>query len=282
MNTAIRSVVRSVEPSASRLGANARKREASDSIRRAEVRREAATHVAGWARKLTFAAVAALVLLGGAFGGREVALRQGWIALRDIEVKGFSNTSVTEIVALSGVPRGRPLTAIDLGLVRASLAGHPWIRKVSVGRSFPHRLRIAIVERIPVVALPDGRWVGEDGRVMDARGIRDLPVVAGVADDERHVALAAMPLVRAMARMSRETPRLAARIRDARLETDGSIALRLDGFAPLVRLQPDDWKRGLARAGALEKELMTESERIAEIDLRHGSCAALRRREGGA
>jgi len=283
MNTAIRTTVRTVEPpTATRRGANARKRDESRFVRIAEVRREASTHAAGMAKKIAVATLVLVALAGTIFGGRELVLRQGWIALRDLEIKGISRTTATEIVNQSGAFRGQPLTSLDLGRVRERLASQPWIASATVVRVYPHRIRIAIVERIPALALPDGRWVGEDGRVMDARGVRSLPVVAGIVDDQHQVALKAMPMVRALARMEREAPSLLERTHDVRLESDGSLSLRLAGFSPLLRMQPGDWKKGLARAGALEKELTTEAAQIGEIDLRQGSCAALRRKEGGA
>lgn len=282
MSTMIRSTARSAESTtASRRGANARKRDESTTVRRAEVRREAAGKAARVGRRLGLLLLAAILLAGLFHGGRVLVLRQGWIELREIVVAGNHSVSVAEVVAGAGVFHGESLASLDLALVRSRLAGHPWIEGVSVSRSLPHGLRIVLRERQPVLALPDGRWVGADGRIMDPRGVRVLPVLAGSTDGGIRVDLGAMGTVEAAGRMLREAPRLSLRMREVRLETDGSMTVRLDGFAPSIRVRPEDWKRGLARAGALEKELMTEAERIAEIDLRHGSCAALRRREGG-
>lgn len=282
MSTMIRSTARSADSTtASRRGANARKREESSTVRRAEVRREAAGKAAKVGRRVALIVAAAAICVGAFHGGRTLALRQGWIELREIVVSGNRVVAVSEVVALAEVYHGESLASLDLALVRSRLAGHPWIERVSVSRSLPHGLRIEVRERQPVLALPDGRWVGSDGRIMDPRGERDLPILAGTTDGGIRVASEAMGTVEATARMVREAPGLARRIRETRLEDDGSMTVRLEGFAPLVRIRPADWKRGLARAGALEKELMTEAERIAEIDLRHGSCAALRRREGG-
>lgn len=282
MNTMIRSTVRSVDATTgSRRGANARKRDESKTVRRAEVRREAAGKAAKAGRRAGWIVATICVLLGAFQGVRILALRQGWIELREIVVSGNRMVGVSEVVALSQVFHGESLASLDLAVVRSRLAGHPWIEGVSVSRSLPHGLRIEVRERLPVLSLPDGRWVGSDGRVMDPRGERVLPLLSGSTDGGIRVTSGAMGTVDAVTRMVREAPGLARRVREARLEADGSMTVRLDGFVPLVRIRPEDWKRGLARAGALEKELMTEAERIAEIDLRHGSCAALRRREGG-
>lgn len=266
----------------SRRGANARKREATRSARRAEVRRDAAGRFATILPRGAFVLGAILAIAGAGFGLRHLALQRGWIGLRDIQVTGFSNVSLGEVVSLAGIRRDTPLTEIDLNEVRARIAAHPWVGGVSVRRSFPHRLEVILVERIPVFALPDGRWVAGDGRVMDVRGDRTLPMVSGVGDDGRHVEASARPLARVLGDVAVEAPALRRRLRDARMDRDGTLSARLDGFAPLLRVRPEDWKREFARANLLEKELKVEAGKIVEIDLRHGSCAALRRREGGA
>jgi len=106
-------------------------------------------------------------------------------------------------------------------------------------------------------------------------------MVAGLADDGSWLGSRALPVAVAMDEIERRAPALRARLREAAMEKDGSLSVRLEGFAPLLRVRPEDWKRGFARAGVLEKELETEAGAIVEIDLRHGSCAALRRGEGG-
>jgi len=283
MITSVRTNLRPRETtvSAARVGANARKREETRTARRVEVAREAASRSAGAFRQGLLAALALAAVAGGVFGLRQLALAQGWIDLRQAEIRGYRRVPVAEVMALSDL-RATPLWSLDMDALRRRLEGHPWIASATVQRSYPHGLRIRVQERTPVLALPDGRWIARDGRVMDARGAFALPMVGGLKDDRKIVSDAGMPVVRAMADMATEAPALLARIEEAKVERDGSLVVRLHGFAPRVRLAPQDWKRGFARAGALEKELSTESEQIAEIDLRHGACAALRRREGGA
>lgn len=283
MITHVRTAPRTPEVSinSSRVGANARKREATRSARRVEVAREAASRSAVVFRRILGGAFAAVALVGVGYGLRHLALRNGWVDLRQAEVHGYRNVPVSEVMRLSSL-RPEPLWGLDLDALRRRLEGHPWIAGASVRRSYPHGLQIELRERVPVLALPDGRWIAEDGRVMDARGSFALTTVGGLREDRKTVSKADLPVVRAIAEMARQAPELLGRLDDVQVERDGSLVVRLTGFAPRVRIAPQDWKRGFARAGALEKELSTESQRIAEIDLRHGACAALRRREGGA
>lgn len=265
-----------------RMGANARLREATVATQRAETRREVAGRFAAFAPRIGLILALVGVLAGSVAGLRMLALSRGWIALREVQVTGFSAVPFQEVVGLAKLPGGAPLTDVDLAGIRSRLLAHPWIAEASVRRSFPHRIAIVVRERIPSMALPDGRWVAPDGRVMDPRGARALPVVSGIRDDGRTVEPAALAAAASMAEIASSAPTLRGRLRDLAMERDGTISLRLDGFPPLLRVRPDEWKKAFARADVLERELTTESGAIGEIDLRYGSCAALRRREGGA
>lgn len=285
MNTAIR-VLRPSTPvestARSRQGANARMRDATRTARRVEARKAAAGRFAAFAPRIGMLLAALALLAGTGLGLRWMALARGWIALRDVQITGFGTVPFHEVASVAKLPAGSPLTEIDLLAVRSRLLAHPWIASATVRRSFPHKVEIVVRTRTPAMALPDGRWVASDGRVLDVRGSWTLPVVAGVRDDRLRVESAALPAAAALAAIAVRAPRLAGRIREVAMERDGTLAVRLAGFAPSLRVRPEDWVREFARADALEKELTTEADAIVEIDLRHGSCAALRRREGGA
>ena len=71
------------------------------------------------------------------------------------------------------------------------------------------------------------------------------------------------------------------RIEQVALVSDGSMEIRIAGTAPRVLVASEDWKRSLARVDALRAELGGEMSLFSTIDLRHGTCAALRRADGG-
>lgn len=266
----------------SRVGANARRREATRTAQRVEVRRAAAGRLSVVATRIGLAALVVLGIAGATWGMGRLALQRGWIGLREIQVTGFSSVPLEEVVAIADLRGGAPLTEIDLDGLRRRLVAHPWIARATVRRSFPHRVAIVIQERVPALALPDGRWVAPDGVVLHARGSRALPIVDGAGLEHGRLSAAAMPTALAMSAIAAEAPILLRRIQSTSIGADGSLSVKLEGFPPLLRVRPEDWKREFARANLLENELGTEAEAIAEIDLRHGSCAALRRREGGA
>ncbi|MCB9496984.1 MAG: FtsQ-type POTRA domain-containing protein [Fibrobacteria bacterium] len=283
MTTRTHTQVRRTAPqTASRLGANARKREETRQARRAEVRRGAASGAARFIRTTFLVVLAIGSAVGSTLGLRELALRRGWIELRDIEVAGFSKVGLDETVSLMGVHRGVPLTDLSIADIRARLEAHPWIQSAQVTRSFPHRLRVVLRERRAVASLDDGRWVARDGRILDPRGTTVPVHVVGLAGDSLNIHPSAMGLVAAITQMENLSPDLSQRFLDMEREADGSLSFQMADFSPRLRIRPDGWRLAVARARAIARELGPEQEKIAEIDLRHGACAALRRKEGGA
>ncbi|MFC7548459.1 cell division protein FtsQ/DivIB [Plantactinospora sp. GCM10030261] len=101
-------------------------------------------------------AVAGWIVVGtGAFGVREVRVA-GADLLSDVEVR-----------TAAAVPAGVPLARVDLAAVRERVAALPQVDRVTVGREWPHTLRVEIVERTPLLAVPR-----EDGfAVLDAEGV---------------------------------------------------------------------------------------------------------------
>jgi cell division protein FtsQ len=129
--------------------------------------------------------LASLPLLGG-----------GWLWLRD------SPLVAVEHVQISGVAGGPEAGAIEAALTSearrmstldvhtssllAAVAPFRMVRAVHVVASFPHRLRISVVEQPPVAALTVGSWrtaVAADGVVLGpALLTSSLPTLEGVAE----------------------------------------------------------------------------------------------------
>lgn len=129
--------------------------------------------------------LAALALLGG-----------GWLWLRN------SPLAAVEKVHVSGA-HGRQAHAIDMaleeaamrmstlnvnmGALRAAVAPFPEVRGVKASASFPHTLRIRVIEQPPVAALLVGgvrTAVAADGAVLGSSLLSSsLPVVPGAIGD---------------------------------------------------------------------------------------------------
>lgn len=87
----------------------------------------------------------------------------GWLLLgssvlgvQSVAVSGERRLSDATVVAAARVSKGTPLARLDTAGVRQRIAALPAVESVTVSRSWPHTLRITVVERRPVVALVRG------------------------------------------------------------------------------------------------------------------------------
>ncbi len=118
------------------------------------------------ARRLAIA-LAVLALLGG-----------GWLLLRNsplvsvehVQIAGVRGVDAGPIdAALRGAARGMSTLNVNVGALRAAVARFHVVRDLSVSTSFPHGLRIHVVEQLPVAAVSVGgvrTAVAADGVVL--------------------------------------------------------------------------------------------------------------------
>lgn len=279
--TSPRTMVKDGSSGSRRLGINARKHEQTQSVRRAEKREhilEKATSVG--ARIAASILAILLVVATGWYGWKKFAASE-FASLAKIELSGIHRLPADQVAVVSGLKSGSPLAGLDLDAVRKRLESEPWIADARVSRRWPRRVRIELVERIPVARLGSGDWISSDGVVLPRRGQDLFPLLVGQGYKGGRI-----PMRRAVESLSMlhqmELAGWTSRIAQISLVPDGSMELRLSGLTPRILVASTDWKRALARVGALQQELGEEISLFSEIDLRHGACAALRRANGGA
>jgi hypothetical protein len=92
-------------------------------------------------------------------------------ALRHLDVVGLHHLEGEEIRGLLATPVGVTLAQADLRGMKERLLRHPWVKEVSLHKGFPDRLRVEIVERVPVAAVAEkgGQWflVDRDGMILE-------------------------------------------------------------------------------------------------------------------
>jgi cell division protein FtsQ len=109
------------------------------------------------------------------------------LAVSKVEVVGNHQLSAVQVEQAAHVPIGRPLARLDLASIVSRVDHMPAVESVVVSRSYPHTVRIAIVERIPVATTRggDGRWHLVDGGGYDFATSTSqpagLPVISGTA-----------------------------------------------------------------------------------------------------
>jgi cell division protein FtsQ len=127
-------------------------------------------------------ALAVLALLGGAW----MLLRTSpFVAVEHVRITGVRGVDAGEVeAALSGAARHMSTLDVNVGALRSAVARFPVVRSLSVTTSFPHGLRIDVVEQLPVAALEAAgvrTAVAADGAVLGPGLLSDrapLPALA--------------------------------------------------------------------------------------------------------
>jgi cell division protein FtsQ len=132
--------------------------------------------------------LAALGVLGAVAVVGYLATRSPFLDVDRITVTGNSHTTVDAIRMSSGIHRHEPMTDVDLDRARTGILALPWVRTVSVTRSWPASVHIVVTERAAVAAIPLGpkgfATVDTDGTVLETSPAPppQLVLLGGVPD----------------------------------------------------------------------------------------------------
>jgi cell division protein FtsQ len=139
-----------------------------------------------WARRRLRIALLAVLIAIPLLGGSWLLLRHSSLsAVEHVQVRGLvavhgADTATIE-TALTGAAHGMSTLDVKPAALRAAVASYPIVRSISARASFPHGLRIEVVERPPVAALVIGgvrTAVAADGVVLGAGFLSNsLPLV---------------------------------------------------------------------------------------------------------
>ncbi len=112
----------------------------------------------------------ALAVLALLFGGWLLLRKSPLVSVEHVQIAGVQGVDAGSIdAALRGAARGMSTLNVNVGALRAAVASDRVVRSLSVSTSFPHGLRIHVVEQLPVAALSVGgahTAVAADGVVL--------------------------------------------------------------------------------------------------------------------
>jgi cell division protein FtsQ len=131
---------------------------------------------------------AGLLVVG--FTGVAFGSAYSWITrsplftVRTVDMNRCSNVSLEEVWAIIRGDGSGILWSVPAKEIARRLSGHPWVRSVSVRKSFPDRLVVRIQERTPVamVNLDVLHYLDEEGRPfkrLTAYDPKNLAIVTG-------------------------------------------------------------------------------------------------------
>jgi cell division protein FtsQ len=117
-------------------------------------------------RALVRVALVLVVVLVLAVAGWLVAFSSVFAA-RSVSVSGQHHLTAAQVRTAAAVPLGTPLARQDLGAVAQRVAGLPQVDSVHVVRDWPSTVAVEVVERTPLLAVPQ-----PDGfALVDAHGV---------------------------------------------------------------------------------------------------------------
>ncbi|MBK8803114.1 MAG: FtsQ-type POTRA domain-containing protein [Fibrobacteres bacterium] len=261
-----------------RQGTNARLSEVTRVAARMEKRERIVAQARSASPKILLAVAAIGLLAGAGIWAWKFLQDPRWTGLQTISVQTQGRVGGMEAARRSGLSAGTNLYSLDLDAARKRLRTHPWILDAQLSRDWLHGVRIRLQERSPVARLPDGNWIASDGVVLDPRGFAELPLLASPI--ARRTAADSVALRNAL--LALEGMKAAGRTDiEVKVLRGGSLEVRLGAQEPIALVSASGWKIGISRWSLLRTELGERWRTFSEIDLRHGSCAALRRAQGG-
>lgn len=89
-----------------------------------------------------------------------------------VEVQGNSHVTRAQLLSIFGEDVERNIFRVSLDERKAELEQLPWVEHATVMRLLPNRLRVAVVERVPVAFVRQGNHIG----LVDGNGVLlDMP-----------------------------------------------------------------------------------------------------------
>ncbi|GAB4227937.1 MAG: hypothetical protein OHK0028_01100 [Deltaproteobacteria bacterium] len=170
-----------------------RRRCGGKAVRKKERSREGDPRRAG--ARLRLAGWIAAVLLGVGLTGAAFASARSWLGrsplftVRAVDLNRCANVSIDEVWAAVRAGGQGNLWSLSAGEVARRLSEHPWVRTVTVRKSFPDRLVVRIDERraVAMVNLDALYYLDAEGKPfkrLTAYDPKNLAIVTGFSRQE--------------------------------------------------------------------------------------------------
>jgi cell division protein FtsQ len=183
-----------------------------------------------WSQRLRrlrpFLYAALVLVLAGT--GVWLLLFSSVLTVRDVSVTGTRTISSVRVESVAKAPIGDQLARADLDAIRARVETIPAVKSVSISRSWPHTIAIAVTEYTPVAVVDRGAGLQavDDAGVLFGSYPRkpdDLPLMETAADVKSESLAEAARVVTSL------RPDILALVERIEVESVDRIRLRLDG-----------------------------------------------------
>lgn len=220
----------------------------------------------------------------------DVATQCRSLAAHRITVVGNRQLDEMTVMRQAGLHPGINILSVRLGVCRYRLLAHPWIAQAAVGRQFPDRLEIRILEHQPLAMaeLGDGRFLidaaGRPFKRWQAGDPEQIPLIRGLtytdlpalSPPQTPLLAEALELLRCWREaISGTAPAVIVADRDAGLavETDANLGTVVLGYG--------HYREKIANLKRLEAEMAKQdSAGWRRIDLTHLQRIVVRPEDG--
>lgn len=222
------------------------------------------------------------------------------LSIGTFTVKGTEHLASDSVVATSGLRKGTPLVAADIGKATAALRADPWIAYARIRRSYPRTIFIDVAEERPVLVIRTSHGsalISENGRIVEylagtegkapesassfsvVVATYEGPLASGSRSDAalpgRHVSEPVGELVRLARHL---TPAMRQRLAEIVTDDKSTIVLKLNDGSSVLLGPAEDMT---AKLSALESVLeQVQLDCLAQIDVRNPVRATISRTPG--
>lgn len=149
--------------------------------------------------------VAVLAVVALAVGGWVWVRNSSLVAVQRVTIVGVSGRDAHQIrAALSSAAHSMTTLNVKIASLRTAVAPYPVVKQLHVSTDFPHRMRIDVVEQVPVAMISAGGVrvpVSADGTLLHGVSVSDsLPIISlPVTPGGTHVMGSTLGVVRLLA-----------------------------------------------------------------------------------
>ncbi len=208
-------------------------------------------------------------------------------ALKEVGISGYERVSPSDIIRASGLSIGENIFSIRLGAVRNSILSIPWISSVSIRKSPPHKIDIAVTERKAycMILLDHLYYVDNNGmifkQVTDSDPI-NYPIITGFnIKGQQFLDIQFQPVADAVS-FIRELDRnslIGSRdISELHVEDSGYTVITNDGL--LIRFGSGDPALRIDRLNEIMKYFGDRMQMFSSIDFRFKGMGIIRYKSG--